>query len=138
MFPYRDSRLVKIILVVFFVLLLGYAYYEARAMLFGPQIEVPASTMVVHEPFTEIRGQVHYIAELRLNGTPVAVTEEGIFTEAYVLTPGANHVVLDAKHKFGRTKQKTIDIFYAPDNEALAQKSPPPSTATSSTPTEIE
>ena len=120
MLPYRDSRLVKITLVVFFLLLLGYGYYEARSMLYGPQIEIPASTVIVRESFTEIRGQAHYIAELYLNGASVSVTEEGVFSEPYMLTPGENHIVLDARDKFGRTRQKTIEILYLPDEKNKA------------------
>jgi hypothetical protein len=130
MLPYRDGRLGKIALGVFFILLLGYAYYEARAMLYGPQIDVPAATIVVSEPFTEIRGQAHYISELRLNGAVVTVTEEGYFKEPYMLTPGANQIVLDARDRFGRTRQETIEIFYTPKEQEAPAKSA--STSTSS------
>lgn len=129
MLPYRDSRLAKITLVVFFLLLLGYGYYEARAVLYGPQIDVPAETIVVHEPFTEIRGQASYIAELSLNGALVAVTEEGVFSEPYMLTPGENYVVLDARDKFGRARQKTIEILYIPDPSRKTDSALPTSTA---------
>ena len=112
MLPYREGRLTKVALVIFFILLLGYAYYEAQSMIWGPQIEIPSDTIIMSEPYTEIRGQAKYISELRLNGAIVSVTEDGFFSEPYLLTPGVNRVVLDARDKFGRTRKKSIEIYY--------------------------
>ena len=64
----RDSRIVTISLIIFFIILLGYALYEAQAMLWGPRITVPSETIIVHEPFASIQGKAENIAELRLNG----------------------------------------------------------------------
>ena len=127
MLPYRDSRLVKIALVIFFLLLMGYGYYEARAMLYGPRISVPSEIIIVHEPFTVIQGKAEHISELRLNGTPISVTEDGIFEEPYLLTPGENRIVLDATDRFGRTRQESIEVIYVADSKA-------PATAATSTP----
>ncbi len=126
---FREHRLAKIALVIFFLLLIGYAYYEARAMLYGPQIQVPLETIVVNEPYTEIRGQASYISELRLNGGTVHVTEDGKFAEEMLLAPGENRLVFDAKDKFGRETQEVVTVYYKPTNDP----SPPPipTTATS-------
>ncbi|MBI5457038.1 hypothetical protein HY969_04855 [Candidatus Kaiserbacteria bacterium] len=115
MLPYRDSRVIKITLAVFFALLLGYAYYEARAMLYGPRITVPTETIVVHEPFTVIQGRAEHISELRMNGAAISVTEDGYFEEPHLLTPGENRIILDATDRFGRTEQEIIEILYVPD-----------------------
>lgn len=122
MLPYRDSRFAKIILVVFFILLLGYSFYEAQAMLFGPRISIPSDTIVMHDAFTLIRGQAENIAELRLNGDPISVTEEGVFEEPYLLTPGTNRIVLDASDKYGRSTQKSIEIIYIADGAQMPQE----------------
>lgn len=116
MLPYRDSRFVKIALAIFFLLLIGYAYYEARAMLYGPRISVPSESIVVHEPFTVIQGKAENISELRLNGAAISVTEDGIFEEPYLLTPGENRIVLDATDRYGRERQETIEIIYIEDD----------------------
>ena len=88
MLPYREGRFAKIALVIFFILLLGYAYYEARSMLYGPQIHLPSETFTVSESHTEIRGQASYISELRINGASVNVTEDGRFAEPLLVAPG--------------------------------------------------
>lgn len=126
--PYRESRLTKIALVVFFILLLGYAYYEARAVVYGPHIQVPEQIITVTDSFTEIRGQASYISELKVNGTPATVTEDGKFAEKMVLVPGENRIILDAKDKFGRMTQEVLRIYYQPTNDV----SPPSPTATTS------
>ena len=106
---------------------MGYGYYEARAMLYGPRISVPSEIIIVHEPFTVIQGKAEHISELRLNGTPISVTEDGIFEEPYLLTPGENRIVLDATDRFGRTRQESIEVIYVADSKA-------PATAATSTP----
>lgn len=127
MLPYRDSRFVKIALAVFFLLLIGYAYYEARAMLYGPRISVPSESIVVHEPFTMIQGKAENISELRLNGAAISVTEDGRFEEPYLLTPGENAIVLDATDRYGRDRQETIEIIYIEDEAASDAASSTPS-----------
>jgi hypothetical protein len=114
MLPYRDSRVTKTALVIFFIVILGYGYYEARGLLFGPVISVTSSVSVVYEPFIVIRGKADRISSLSMNGKIIPVTEDGIFEEPFVLAPGNNHIMLDAVDKYGRTRQEVIEIVYAP------------------------
>ncbi len=116
------ARFTKIALILFFLLLIGYAYYEARAMLYGPQIHIPSETIVVNEAYTEIRGQASYISELRLNGAVISVTEDGRFAEEMLLPPGESRLIFDAKDKFGRETQEIVTVYYIPTNDP----SPPP------------
>ena len=119
MLPYRDSRLVRISLVVFFLLILGYAYYEGRALLWGPSIELSQRVMEVDEQFIVISGQAHRITSLSLNGFEIMVTEEGEFAEEYVLAPGYNQLTLSARDRYGKTTERTIEIMYRPVDGTL-------------------
>jgi hypothetical protein len=123
MFPYRDSRAVRIILFVFFALLAVYALFEARGLLYGPVIDLPEETIVVSDAFTTVKGRAERITELRLNGAQIAVTERGEFEEPFVLAPGSNHLILEARDARGRTTRKTLMVIYNPPTEA-----PPPGT----------
>ena len=114
MLPYRDSRFVRILLILFFTLLISYAVYEAQGLLFGPIIDVPDQAITVSDPYTVIRGRAQHITELRLNGKTISVTENGEFEEPYLLAEGSNHLILDARDARGRTARKTIDIIYVP------------------------
>ncbi|MBI5457536.1 hypothetical protein HY971_02305 [Candidatus Kaiserbacteria bacterium] len=112
MLPYRDSRLTYIALGIFFLIVLSYAYYEARGLLFGPTIIVASGVIEVHEPFVMIQGRAERISSLSMNGKTVPVTESGAFEEPYLLNLGYNRVVLDASDKYGRTRRQAIEIIY--------------------------
>ncbi len=130
MLPYRDSRITKIALVIFFVLVLGYAYFEARGALFGPSITVTSNVTEVHDPFITIQGQADRIASLSMNGKPIAVTENGAFAEPYLLAEGYNRIVLDARDKYGRSSRQVIEVVYTPDpNNAPQHASSTPAVA---------
>jgi len=115
MLPYRDSRLTRIVLAIFFLIVIAYAYYEARGLLFGPTIVILAQTMTATDsPYILIQGQADRISSLAGDGNPIQVTEAGAFKEPYVLAPGVNRIVFDAKDKYGNGAQKVIEIVYTP------------------------
>ncbi len=117
MLPYRDSRLTQIALAVFFVVVVVYAYYESRGLLFGPKIHLPSEAQEVHEPFIRIKGKADRISSLSLNGKQIAVTEQGEFDEPYLLSPGLNRIILDATDKYGRSRQSVMQVLYTPTDE---------------------
>lgn len=124
MLPYRDSRLTRIFLVIFFLLVAGYAYYEGRGLLWGPTIEIENRVMEVRDPFITIEGSTRRILTLSMNGMPISVTEGGAFAEPYVLAPGYNRIVLSAEDRWGKTAERAIEIIYTPSS---APDSAPPS-----------
>lgn len=115
MLPYRDSRLTQIAVAVFFVLALVYGFFELQGFLYGPRISVPSGVTTVHDPFVTIKGNAERIASLSMNGKEISVTENGSFSEPYLLAPGMNRIILDAKDKYGRGKQSIVTIVYVPD-----------------------
>jgi len=120
MLPYRDSALTKIALVIFFLIILGYAYFEARGILFGPTIQIAQSIQEVSSPYIDITGTTTHIADLMMNGQSVPVTEAGVFDIPYALSPGYNRIVLDAKDKYGKSTEKVIEIVYTPATTTAA------------------
>ncbi len=133
MLPYRDSRLTYIALGIFFLIVLGYAYYEARGLLFGPSITVTSNITEVHEPFVTIKGQADRIASLSMNGKTIPVTESGAFEEPYLLSVGYNRIVLDATDKYGRTRRQAIEIIYTPSTSSGQAPESAEATTSSST-----
>lgn len=124
MLHYRDSRIVRTSLIIFFVLLIGYAFYEAQGILYGPVIDVPSETVIVTDPYTVIRGTAERITELRLNGKTIPVTERGEFEEPFLVAAGTNHLILEARDARGRRAHETITVIYQAPHEPL-QLSPP-------------
>src|SRR3989344_5828088 len=118
MLPYRDSRLTYIAFGIFFLIVLGYAYYEARGLIFGPSITVTSNIAEVHESFVTIKGKADRIASLSMNGKTIPVTENGVFEEPYLLNLGYNRIVFDASDKYGRTSRQTIEIVYIPSKDS--------------------
>ncbi len=127
----------RLVLILFFVTLLSYAAYEAQGIFFGPVINIPTTLLTVDESATLIRGQVERITELRLNGKTIPVTENGSFEELYLLAPGSNRLILQARDARGRSTQKTLDIVYTPKPGALLTPVVSTSTNTSSSTGEI-
>ena len=134
---YRDSRLVKIFLVVFFLIVIGYAYYEARGMLFGPKISINTTELTVSDPFVTIKGHADRIASLLMNGRPISVTEDGVFEEPFVLSPGINHVIFEAKDKYGRMSERIVELVLT-DAGKLPVKNETAAVAATSTSTKPE
>lgn len=118
MFPYRDSKLSIILLILFFVLVAGYGIFEGRALLLGPQITLPALSGEVHEPFIVIKGQATHIASLTINGAAVELTQSGSFEVPYALSPGYNRITFDAHDKYGAATERMLEIVYTPEEEA--------------------
>ncbi|MDO8481828.1 MAG: hypothetical protein Q7S75_01960 [bacterium] len=114
MLPYRDSRLSRIALATFFIIVIIYAYYEARGLLFGPTIRTPTEVTVSHDRFIFIRGSADRISALFMNGKPVSVTESGAFEEPYLLAVGYNRILLRARDKYGRTSEEVVEVIYEP------------------------
>lgn len=133
MLPYRDSRLTKLAIGIFFIVVLGYAYFEARGIFYGPRIHVSAKTTEVNDPLITVQGQADRISSLSMNGKPITVTEDGAFSEPYLLAPGLNRIVLDARDKYGRESREIIEIVYTPlpADSSVASLGDPGLTATS-------
>lgn len=112
MLPYRDSRITRIVLIAFFILVAGYAYYEGRGLLFGPTIEIENRVMETSESFITVEGTTRRVATLSMNGKEIPVTENGEFSEGYVLAPGYNKIVLSARDRWRKTAERSIEIIY--------------------------
>lgn len=131
----RDSRFVRLVLVIFFILAILYAAYEARGMLYGPAIHVSDEKPLAYEAFTSIEGRALRITELRLNGKTIQVTENGDFSESFLLAPGVNRVILEANDARGRMATKKLDIVYiAGPDDAFPLEAASSSPAATSTP----
>jgi hypothetical protein len=116
MIPYKNNKIVLVVLGLFFLLIIIYAYFEARNIIFGPKILVntPTEGVVVSEKFVTIVGKAENINEIWMNGRSIPVTEDGIFEEGLLLTEGYNKIYILAKDKLGRETSENIEIVYMP------------------------
>ncbi len=114
MLPYRDSRITTLAIIAFFLVVCGYAYYEARGFIYGPRITVSERITEVRDPFVVIRGTAERISSLSMNGKDISVTEEGVFEEPFLLAEGLNRITLGAKDKYERERTEVLQIVYTP------------------------
>lgn len=100
-------------LVIFFLAILGYSYFEARNIIYGPVIVLKESDQaVVRDQMILVTGVAKNITEIRMNGRLIPTTEAGGFEEAHLLAEGYNAILLTARDKIGRTTTETIEVVY--------------------------
>lgn len=114
MLPYRDSRFTILLIAAFFAIIGVYAYFEARNAIYGPRIELAEERVATSEQVLSIQGEARNIAELRVNGNPITVTEDGAFSEKHMLAPGYNRIVLEARDAYGRSREHILEVWYTP------------------------
>lgn len=115
---HHRSRLTKYLFAALVVAILIYAYFEARNLLYGPQIELAHSgAITVHEELVAISGTVENVTEITLSGRPVFIDDTGLFTEELLLAEGVNRFVFEARDRFGNTTRETLQIVYQPREE---------------------
>lgn len=113
MLPYH-TRITKYLSVLFLVLVLAYAFFEARNIFFGPIIKIvaPAAGLTVKSQVVEIKGAVKNVTKITLDGRALLVNEVGEFAERLLLAPGVNTFKFIAVDKFGRTHEEVLEVFY--------------------------
>ncbi len=104
---------------ILFLCIIGYALFEARNIVYGPNIILTTETTEVTERVVLIQGKAERIAELRINGRTIPVTESGAFEEPVVLTQGYNRIMVTATDKFGRTEEKVLELIYQPTTQGI-------------------
>lgn len=108
------SRFTTYIIIAVFVALGGYAYFEAGGFLHGPRINlgVESGVLVVNTKLVAIEGSVKNVVELTLNGLPIAIDENGAFTEERLLLEGENDFFFEARDQYNRTTTQTLRVLY--------------------------
>lgn len=98
------------------VVIIFYAYYQSRAIIEGPQIEIiePENNATASSSLLTIRGTTIHAKELTLDGRPIFIDLEGRFREQLLLSPGYNIIELTAKDAQGREIKKRLEIAYTP------------------------
>lgn len=114
----HHTRITKYLFAAFVLIVLVYAYFEARNMLYGPQIVLETTgAITVHDELVEISGTVKNVVEITLAGRLVFIDDTGFFTERLLLAEGVNRFVFEARDKFDNTKREVLEIVYQPKED---------------------
>ncbi len=115
MLPYH-TKITKYLFALFLILVLAYAYFEARNIFSGPVITIPKGEVTTESALVEIAGAVKNVTEITLDGRAIFVNEKKEFNEKLLLAPGVNRFEFVAKDKFGRERKEQLEVFYKSDN----------------------
>lgn len=101
-------------LIVFFILILVYAFFSAHDLIFGVKIKnvnlVDGTT--VTENIQKVTGNAKNATNLTLNGREISIDQAGNFDETIALLKGYNIVNIRAQDKFGYVDEKNYKLIY--------------------------
>jgi hypothetical protein len=98
--------------IIFFLIIAGYAIFQARVLLVGPQIWVtsPQDGSTVETSLVVIEGQAKNIAWISLNDRQIFIDEQGMWSEKLLVSEGISIMTVKARDRFGRETEKRIRI----------------------------
>lgn len=102
----------RIIVATLLLLVIGYALFEARRLLEGPQIviQTPKDGSATSSPAIRIAGEAHNISFLTINDKAAYTDEDGKFGELLTPPPGITVVTVLGTDRFGRKAEKQVSI----------------------------
>jgi len=122
----RRSFLTIIIFIIAFVVITGYAVFESRLFIKGPEIEIyePTSGETVTNSLITLRGRALRITYLEVDGKQFLTDENGYFDKRMLLSPGHSTLHILGRDKFDREIKTKITIFN--DSEEIVPILPEP------------
>ena len=101
-------------LVVFFLLIIIYAFFRSKDLILGVKISnvnIMDGAKVANNVL-QVTGNAKNAVNLTLNGREISIDQEGNFNETIALLPGYNIINITAKDKFGYSDEKNYKIMY--------------------------
>ena len=101
------------LLVLFFLILIGYSIFQARFLILGPGLEIvsPKDGVSVWDPLIIIEGKAKNISWISLNGQQIFTDEKGQWKEKLIVSEGLSIMTVKVKDRFGREAEKQVRIF---------------------------
>ena len=100
-------------LVIFFLLIIVYAFFRSHDLIFG--VKIKNVNMVdgtkIENKIQKITGNAKNATKLTLNGREISIDQRGNFDETIVLLKGYNMVNIRAQDKFGYVNEKNYQII---------------------------
>ena len=99
---------------VFFLFIVGFAFFNSRGLVFGVEIKnvniVDGATLT--ENILRVTGNAKNAIKLTLNGREISIDQTGNFNETLVLLSGYNIINIEAVDKFKHTDEKNYQLIY--------------------------
>jgi hypothetical protein len=102
------------VIILLFVVIITYAYFQSRRILEGPRITIdtPKNGERVSDSLISIKGNAEKINSISLDDRPIYIDEAGNINEKLLLFPGYNIMKIEAHDKFGKDKMVKIEVVY--------------------------
>jgi hypothetical protein len=99
---------------VFFILIVLYAFWGARDIIFGVKIRNVNITdgETVTDSVMKVTGTAKNAIKLVLNGREISVDQQGNFNETIALSSEYNIINIKAQDKFGYVDEKNYKLMY--------------------------
>ena len=114
--------------IAFLAILVLYAVYQGRSVLFGSTLSV---AQVQNDPTSNIvtlSGVAEHAKQLTIDGRTIPLEANGTFSESVALMSGENIITVASIDPFGKTKSQTIDIYHPQTFQTAANIPPQPGT----------
>ncbi|OHA92376.1 MAG: hypothetical protein A3J09_02825 [Candidatus Zambryskibacteria bacterium RIFCSPLOWO2_02_FULL_51_21] len=98
------------------VLLVLYILFQARFIIFGPQISIesPSDAEVLGSAVIMARGHASNISMITLNDRRIFTDERGAWEEKLLASPGVSIMTVRVRDRFGRENEKSVRVIYNP------------------------
>lgn len=106
----------RAVLAVFVCVIIGYAVFQTRGIIAGPQIivDTPENGSTATSSLLTLSGRIERSKSAFIDDRPIFVDLEGRFFERLLLQKGYNIIDIKATDAQGRTREKTLEVIYAP------------------------
>lgn len=100
-------------LFVFFVLIIIYAIFVSKDLIFGVKLKDINLTdgVTVTEDTIKVTGNARNAIKLTLNGREISVDQQGNFDETIALLSGYNIISIRAQDKFGYVDEEDYQVI---------------------------
>ncbi len=107
-----DFKPKQILLTLLLLLLTTYSLYQARFLIFGPQISINSHVdgQIVETPLITIKGHSKNISWISLNDRQIFTDENGVWSEELIVSKGLSIMTVKARDHFGHETSKSLKI----------------------------
>ena len=113
------KKILKIVVLsIFFLFIIIYAFFVSKDLIFGVKIinvNITDGAKITNSVM-EVHGNAKNAINLSLNGREISIDKDGNFNETIVLLLGYNIINITAKDKFGNIDEKNYKIIQALGN----------------------
>lgn len=96
-----------------------FAYMKMSFLVKGIQIEARIEKSDTTS-IAKVIGKAQNATYISLNGREIFIDKDGNFSETIALIPGFSVITIDAKDKFGKSKEKKFQLVYKEESPAVA------------------